>query len=261
MARGAGSRGPAPNGGSKGLEGEVAGPLGGQRFLEWIVSRSTTPCSMRHRGRSTRGGACSRSRSWVRGVNRGPPGRRPTLGREAGGLPSREGGRSRARSSASRKASWGPARGRPGSARLRPHATDPLAKRPGSQAWGGFGSCPRGRPHGPKSMRTLHRGDGRGRPSKGGAVGGCAVKGTLFKSNPSVRSTRSRTSSGCSISRVGCRVRGDASLRTIGHVPSVVLRRNAGRSWKRGEARRTWRRCPGWAANRYQVTRCVAEWV
>jgi len=28
---------------------------------------------------------------------------------------------------------------------------------------------------------------------------------------------------------------------------------------RRCDARRTWRRCPGWAASRYQVTRCVAE--
>lgn len=31
----------------KGLEGEVTGPSGGQRFLGWITSRSTTPCLMR----------------------------------------------------------------------------------------------------------------------------------------------------------------------------------------------------------------------
>jgi hypothetical protein len=78
-ARGAGSRGPTPNSGSQGLEGEVAGPRGGQRFLEWITSRSTTPCLMRRAGRSTRSGACSRSQSWIRGVNRGPPGIRPAL--------------------------------------------------------------------------------------------------------------------------------------------------------------------------------------
>jgi len=88
MARGAGSREPAPKGGSKGLEGEVADSSGGQRFLGWITSRSTTPCLMRRRGRSTCGGACSRSRSWNRGVNRDPPGTEPTpRADEAGGFP------------------------------------------------------------------------------------------------------------------------------------------------------------------------------
>jgi hypothetical protein len=75
--------------GSRGLEGEVAGSQGGQRFLGWITSRSTTPCLMRRTGRSARSGARSGSQSWNRGVNRDPPGWKPAL---FGG--SLEGGRS-----------------------------------------------------------------------------------------------------------------------------------------------------------------------
>jgi hypothetical protein len=76
-------------GGSRGLEGEVAGSQGGQRFLGWITSRSTTPCLIRRRGRSARSGAHSGNQSWHRGVNRDPPGSKPAL---FGG--SLEGGRS-----------------------------------------------------------------------------------------------------------------------------------------------------------------------
>jgi hypothetical protein len=132
VARGAGSRGPTPKSGSQGLEGEVAGRLGGQRFLGRITSRSTTPCLMRRRGRSTRRGARSRSRSWTRGVNRDPPGRRPTLcAHEARGCPRKREAGLEARSLARRKASQRPAqRGTSGSARLRARATGPLTDTP-----------------------------------------------------------------------------------------------------------------------------------
>jgi hypothetical protein len=204
-ARGAGSRGPAPNGGSQGLEGEVAGPLGGQRFLGWITSRSTTPCLMRRRGRSTRRGARSRSRSWVRGVNRGPPGTRPTPEPRGWRVPSQEGGRvsghgratsCEARRSAAATGQGWVARGCELARRVRSWMRTPKGR-----------ACSGAVP-GDSSRTQIHE------EPKPGRWTGCS------KGNPGVRPTRSRTSSGYSISRVGCRVRGDASLRVGGRVPA-----------------------------------------
>lgn len=127
-----------------------------------------------------------------------------------------------------------------GSVSMRAHATGPLVdapwRKPGVHSGAALGktsrTCPR---------EVLVEGDGRG--------------------NSSVRSTRSRTSSGCSnFSRVGCRVRGDASLRDNLRVRPAVLHGNADSAQGWREARRKWRRSPGRTASRHHVTRCVAEW-
>jgi hypothetical protein len=151
---------------------------GGQRFLGWITSRSTTPCLMRRTGRSARSGARSGSQSWNRGVNRDPPGRKPAL---FGG--SLEGGRSGLQTWAKGASSGHVWRGMAGVARV-----CKLARRVRSWTYSSANS------------RGLRSGAALGRASRTRSHGrfrGCRVEGD-GRGNPSVRSTRSRTSSGCS---------------------------------------------------------------